>query len=140
MADNDFVVRENVQPDGLHIRRLGGKALYSHVVVIEAKKFVFVSGQLPRASDGSHVGPGDMQLQIEQVGRNLTTALSAVGCTLGDLICTKTYVTDIEEFFKHADIREKYFGPGMPASTTVEVRRLSHPDFLVEVDAIAALK
>ena len=140
MADNDSVMRENVQPDGLHIRKLSGKNLYSHVVVIEAKKFVFVSGQLPRASDGSHVGVGDMRLQIEQVGRNLTTALSAVGCTLKDLICTKTYVTDIEEFFKHADIREKYFGPGMPASTTVEVRRLSHPDFMVEVDAIAVAK
>ncbi len=140
MADNNTVVRENVQPDGLHIRKLGGKALYSHVVVIEAKKFVFVSGQLPRASDGSHVGPGNMRLQIEQVGRNMIAALSAVGCTLNDLICTKTYVTDIEEFFKHADTRAKYFGPGMPASTTVEVRRLSHPDFMVEVDAIAAAK
>ena len=137
MADKHIVVRENVQPDGLYIRKISGKALYSHVVVIEAKKLVFVSGQLPRASDGSHVGRGDMRLQIEQVGRNLTTALSAVGCTLGDLICTKTYVTDIDEFFKHTDVREKYFGPSMPASTTVEVRRLSHPDFMVEVDAIA---
>ena len=132
--------RKNVQPSGLHVRALGGKTLYSHVVVIEAKKLVFISGQLPRGSDGSHVGAGDMRKQIEQVGQNLRTALSAVGCSLKDLVCTKTYVTDIDEFFKHADIREKFFGPGMPASTTVEVRRLSHPDFMVEVDAIAVVR
>jgi len=130
-------MRNNIQPDGLYVRRLGGGALYSHVVVIEAKKVVFISGQLPRAGDGSHVGVGDMRLQIEQVGQNLTIALEAAGCSLESLVSTKTYVTDIDEFFKHADLREKYFGPGMPASTTVEVRRLSHPDFMVEVDAIA---
>ena len=129
--------RKNLQPSGLHIRTLGGKTLYSHVVIIEAKRIAFISGQLPRSADGAHVGVGDMRKQIEQVGQNLMTALSAIGCTLDDLICTKTYVTDIDEFFKHADVREKFFGPGMPASTTVEVRRLSHPDFMVEVDAIA---
>jgi enamine deaminase RidA (YjgF/YER057c/UK114 family) len=48
------------------------------------------------------------------------------------------YVTDIDEFFKHVDVRMEYFG-ALPTSTTVEVRRLAHPDFLVEIDAIAVV-
>jgi enamine deaminase RidA (YjgF/YER057c/UK114 family) len=46
-------------------------------------------------------------------------------------------VVDIEEFFRRVDVRMECFGPALPTSTTVEVRRLAHPDFLVEVDAIA---
>ena len=56
---------------------------------------------------------------------------------MNDLVKTTTFVTDIDEFFRHADIRMEYFGPALPTSTTVEVRRLAHVDFLVEVEAIA---
>ena len=59
--------------------------------------------------------------------------------TLNDLVKTTTYVTDIDAFFTHVDIRMEYFG-ALPTSTTVEVRRLAHPDFLVEVEAMAILE
>jgi enamine deaminase RidA (YjgF/YER057c/UK114 family) len=52
---------------------------------------------------------------------------------------TTTYVTDIEAYFKHVDVRMEYFR-ALPTSTTVEVRRLAHPDFLVEVEAIAVVE
>jgi enamine deaminase RidA (YjgF/YER057c/UK114 family) len=80
-----------------------------------------------------------MGAQIRQVGENLKTALAAAGASLADLVKTTTYVTDIDGFFKHAAMRMEYFGPGLPASTTVEVRRLSHPDFMVEVEAVAVI-
>src|SRR5262249_9793530 len=63
-------------------------------------------------------------------------ALEAAGASLADIVKTNTYVTDIEEFFKHVDVRMEYFG-AMPTSTTVEVRRLAHPDLLVEVEVMA---
>jgi hypothetical protein len=44
-----------------------------------------------------------------------------------------------EEFFKHPEIRHEIFGQSLPTSTTVEVRRLSHPDLMVEVEAIAVI-
>ena len=50
-----------------------------------------------------------------------------------------TFTTDIDEFFRHVDVRMKYFG-ALPTSTTVEVRRLSHPDLLVEIEAIAVIE
>jgi 2-iminobutanoate/2-iminopropanoate deaminase len=95
---------------------------------------------LARDSSGNIVGPGDMRAQIRQVGENLKNALEAAGATLNDLVKTTTFVTDIDEFFRHVDVRHDYLGVSLPASTTVEVRRLSHPDLLVEIEAMAVLR
>jgi enamine deaminase RidA (YjgF/YER057c/UK114 family) len=69
----------------------------------------------------------------------LKAGLAAAGATLNDLVRTNTYVTDIDEYFKHPDLRMEYLAHAMPTSTTVEVRRLAHVDFMVEIDAIAAV-
>src|SRR5215472_4793057 len=130
--------RQNIQPKALAARVVGGHVLYSHVVVVEGKKTVYVSGQLARDANGDTVGKGDMRAQIRQVGENVKAALAAAGATLADIVKTNTYVTDIEEFFKHTDVRMEYFG-ALPTSTTVEVRRLAHPDLLVEVEVIAVI-
>jgi enamine deaminase RidA (YjgF/YER057c/UK114 family) len=130
--------RRNIQPDTLARRVVGGHVLYSHVVVVEARKTIFVSGQLARDAQGHVVGAGDMRVQIRQTGENIKTALAAAGATLNDVVKTNTYVTDIEEFFKHTDVRMEYFG-ALPTSTTVEVRKLAHPDLMVEIEVIAVL-
>jgi len=126
-----------IQPPTLFQRALEGRVLYSHVVVVEAPSLIFISGQLARDKSGTIVGPRDMRRQIEQVGDNLRAALRSAGADLGDLVKTTTFVTDIDEFFRHVDMRHNYLGVGLPASTTVEVRRLSHPDLMVEIEAIA---
>jgi enamine deaminase RidA (YjgF/YER057c/UK114 family) len=113
--------------------------LYSHVVSVEPKRLIFISGQLARDKNGNIAGRGDMRAQMKQTFENLKAALEAAGATLNDLVRTNTYVTDIDEYFKHPDVRMEYLAHAMPTSTTVEVRRLSSPDFLVEVDAIAAV-
>jgi 2-iminobutanoate/2-iminopropanoate deaminase len=128
--------RQNIQPDALARRVVNGNVLYSHVVVVEARKTIFVSGQLARDSKGEVVGKGDMRAQIRQTGENIKAALAAAGATLADVVKTNTYVTDMEEFFKHTDVRAEYFG-ALPTSTTVEVRKLAHPDLLVEIEVIA---
>ena len=128
--------RQNIQPEALSKRVMQGHVLYSHVVVVEGRRTIFIAGQLARDRDGNVVGKGDMRAQIRQVGENLKAALAAAGATLNDLVKTTTYVTDIDEFFKHVDVRMEYFG-ALPTSTTVEVRRLAHPDFMVEIEAIA---
>ena len=131
---------EKIQPEALFKRNVGGHLLYSHVVVASGEKMVFVSGQLARNKNGDIVGAGDMRAQIRQVGENLKNGLEAAGATLDDLVKTTTFVTDIDEFFRHVDIRHDYLGVSLPASTTVEVRRLSHPDLVVEIEAMAVLK
>jgi len=78
-----------------------------------------------------------MARQIRQVGENLAIALAAAGVGAEHLVKTTTYVTDIDEFFKYSEIRAEIFGQNLPTSTTVEVRRLAHPDLMVEIEAIA---
>ena len=131
---------KRIQPEGLHQRALKGHTLYSHVVVASGQSLVFIAGQLARDKDGNIVGKGDMGAQIRQVGENLRVALEAAGVGLKDLVKTTTYVTDIDEFFKHPEIRHEIFGQSLPTSTTVEVRRLSHPDFMVEIEALAVIE
>jgi enamine deaminase RidA (YjgF/YER057c/UK114 family) len=130
--------RKNIQPEALSKRVVDGHVLYSHVVVVEGRRSIFISGQLARDRHGNAVGKGDMRAQLRQVGENIKAALEAAGATLDHLVKTTTYVTDIEEYFKHVDVRMEYFR-ALPTSTTVEVRRLAHPDFLVEVEAIAVV-
>ena len=127
-----------MQPDGLVTRRIGGHVLYSHVVVSEPGRLVMLSGQLARDKDGNIVGKGDMRAQIRQVCENIKLGLAAAGASLQDMIKSNTYVTDIQEYFKHIDVRMEYFG-ALPASTTVEVKGLAHPDLLVEIEVTARL-
>jgi enamine deaminase RidA (YjgF/YER057c/UK114 family) len=107
------------------------------VTVEQATKHIFLSGQLARALDGSCVGKNDMRAQMIQVGENIKAGLESVGVTLNDIVKTTTYVTDMEEFLKHPDLRVQYFGKDLPTSTTVEVRRLVHLDFMIEVEVTA---
>jgi 2-iminobutanoate/2-iminopropanoate deaminase len=133
------VKRERIQPAKLHVRKDGQKVLYSQVIVVEAAdhRQIYVAGQTPRDQEGNCVGKGDMRAQIEQVGENIKDALEAAGATLADVVKTTTYVTDMDEYFKHQDVRMRYFGEALPTSTTVQVSRLSRPEFLVEIEVFA---
>jgi 2-iminobutanoate/2-iminopropanoate deaminase len=124
-----MVERKNLFPETLSKRVVGGHVLYAPVVTVVPGQLIFVSGLLARNSAGEIVGKGDMGRQIRQVGENLKAAL----------VRTQTFTTDIDTFFKHVDVRMEYLGAALPTSTTVEVRRLSHPDFLVEIEAIAVV-
>ena len=132
-------MKKSMQPEVLHKVAVSGRALYSPVVVVAGRHSIFIAGQVARDRDGNVVGKGDMRAQVRQVCMNLTSALETAGATVNDLVRTNTYVTDIDEFFRHVDVRTEFFGPVPPTSTTVEVRRLSHPDFLIEIDAIAVV-
>jgi len=131
--------RQRIQPDKLHIRKDGDRVLYSQVMVVEVggTRQIFIAGQVARDKNGNCIGKGDMRAQIEQVGQNIKDALEAAGATLADVVRTTTYVTDMAEYFKHQDVRMKFFGAALPTSTTVQVSRLSRPEFMVEIEAFA---
>lgn len=131
--------RRNIQPEALHQRRVDNRVLYSHVVSVEPRRLIFISGQVARDTDGRIVGARDMRAQLRQTLENVKAALEAADASLRDLVRTNTYVTDIDEYFKHTDVRMEYYSHAMPTSTTVEVRRLAQPELMVEIDAIAAV-
>src|SRR5213594_2365530 len=107
------ITRKNIQPETLAAPIRSGHTLYSHVVAVEGRRLVFVAGQLARDRAGNVVGKGDMRAQIRQVGENIKAALATAGATLGDIVKTNTYVTDMDEYFKHVDVRMEYFGPAL---------------------------
>lgn len=131
--------RRNVDSPNLFERRVSGHKLYSHAVSVQGGRTVYLSGQLARNKAGEIVGRGDMRAQLRQVGENLREALAAAGASLEHVVKITVFVTDIEEFFRHVDVRAEYFGKSQAASSTVEVRRLAHPDFLVEIEAVAVV-
>ena len=132
------VVREGYQPPQLLTRVIGGQKLYWHVLsVAGGQRMIFISGQVPRNRDGQLVGKGDMAKQIEQVGENIKACLEAAGATLDDLVKITSFTTDIDEFFRQAATRNRYFGTALPASTAVEVRRLADPEWMIEIEATA---
>ena len=134
-----MIARRNLFPEGLSKRVVGGHLLYAPVVTVVPGQLVFVAGLLARNAEGEIVGKGDMARQIRQVGENLKIALAAAGATLDDLVRTQTFTTDIDAFFRYVDVRMEYFG-ALPTSTTVEVKRLSHPDLMVEIEAFAVIE
>ena len=89
------IKRGKIQPQGIHVSMVDGKARYTQVVTVSGTgKMIFVAGQLARNAQGVCVGKGDMRAQIQQVGENIKTCLEAVGATLADIVKTNTYVTD----------------------------------------------
>ena len=135
-----MVERQNIFPEGLSKRVVKGHLLYAPVVTVVPGKLVFLSGILSRNENGEIVGKGDMRRLIQQVFSNIRTALAAAGATFADVVKRQTFTTDIEAYYQHIDARMEYCGDALSTSTAVEVRRLSHPDFLIEVEVIAVVK
>ncbi len=81
-----------------------------------------------------------MKAQIEQVGKNVGACLAAGGASVKDIVFTVSYVTQPAEFVKYADLRLRYFGPPTPQSAILPVPQLAGPDYLVQVEAFAAIK
>jgi enamine deaminase RidA (YjgF/YER057c/UK114 family) len=110
------------------------------VALRDGGHWLAVAGQVARDEAGNVVGKGDLRAQIEQVGKNVDACLSAGGASVKDIFLTVSYVTEPAEFDKYADLKLRYFGPPSPDSATVPVPQLANPDFLVQVEAYAAIR
>jgi enamine deaminase RidA (YjgF/YER057c/UK114 family) len=107
------------------------------VALRDGGHWVVVGGQVARDEAGSVVGKGDLQQQIEQVGKNVAACLEAGGATVKDIVFTVSFVKQPTEFDKYADLRQRYFGPPSPESTVVAMPQSINPDLLVQVEAFA---
>ena len=114
--------------------------VFSQATVVEAKgRLVFVSGMTARRSDGTIAGVGDITEQTRQVCENIKAAVEAAGGTLDDVCRVDVYVRNMEHFDAIHKVRSQYFKPPLPASTMVEVTKMTSPDYLIEINAIAVL-
>ncbi len=102
-------------------------------------RLLFVSGLTARQANGDVAHVGDIAGQTRQVLTNLQNILEEAGATLDHVVRIVTYLRNIEDHPAMHAVRREYFGDEPPASTTVEISRLYHPDQLIEVEATAAL-
>jgi enamine deaminase RidA (YjgF/YER057c/UK114 family) len=114
--------------------------VFSHATVVEAAgKLVFISGMTARRADGSIAGIGDITQQTRQVCENIKAAVEGAGGTLDHVCRVDVYVRNMEHFEAIHKVRAEYFKPPLPASTMVEVTKMTSPDYLIEINAIAVV-
>jgi enamine deaminase RidA (YjgF/YER057c/UK114 family) len=116
---------------------------YSQITKVNKATLIYISGQVPNDASGKLVGEGNFEAQVEQVYVNLKLAVEAAGGTMADIVKINTYLVapvDQAAIPKLRAIRDRYVNTAKPpASTLVMVSRLVSPDWLVEVEAVAAL-
>lgn len=114
---------------------------YSHVASISpGSRLVWTSGQLPVATDGTPAAVGDWAAQTRQAMRNVGAALAAAGATWDDVFKLTFYVTDTSELTTVRGVRDEFVNVERPpTSSLVQVAGLVRPEFLLEVEAAAAV-
>ena len=113
------------------------KVGYSRAV--RSGTFIAVSGSAAVGADGNLVGAGDPYLQAKRCIDVIAEALEAAGASLADVVRTRIFVTDIEQWAEIARAHREAFGEIMPATSMVEVSRLIDPAMLVEIEADAVV-
>jgi enamine deaminase RidA (YjgF/YER057c/UK114 family) len=112
-------------------------ARYSHGVEVPAgQRLVFCSGQLGALPDGTV--PEGVEAQAEQCFRNVAAILGEAGLTLADIVRINAYVTGREHLAGYMAVRDRMVAAPPPASTLVIVSGFSRPEFVVEVEVVAA--
>lgn len=113
---------------------------YTHVVIPQGGRVVFIAGQVSADRTGAVVGKGDFKAQAKQVFENLKTAVEAAGGTLSDVAKINVYATDLSQIAALREVRQQYFTGNPPASTLVQVVGLARPEFMLEIEAIVAIR
>jgi enamine deaminase RidA (YjgF/YER057c/UK114 family) len=112
---------------------------YSHAVEVpEGSRLLYVSGEVGSLRDGT-VAEG-IVAQAEACWQNIIAILADAGLTVADLVKITTYLVRPEDVGAAGAARGRYFGDARPGSTTIIVRALVNPGWLIEIDAVAAAK
>ncbi len=112
----------------------------TQVVDVRHARMIYLSGQTP--TDAAYkVGSQDFRAQLNQVFDNIEIALATAGATLADIVKTTTYITDLAHRQALREVRIARLGHlhAPPANTALVVASLIEPEFLVEVDVVAAV-
>ncbi|HEX5166027.1 MAG TPA: RidA family protein [Thermomicrobiales bacterium] len=110
---------------------------YSRAIRVD--RFVYVSGTTATDDDGNAVGANDPAAQTDYIIQKIERALSEAGASLRDVVRTRIYVTNADDWEAIGRVHGRYFADIRPSNVLVEVSRLVGSDYLVEIEADAVL-
>ncbi|MDH4098605.1 MAG: RidA family protein [Nitrospira sp.] len=126
------MARQNISTGGPWEGKIG----YSRAV--RAGAALYVSGSTAMTPSGL-VGKGDPYAQTIQTFKTIEAALKQAGASLNDVVRTRIYMVNIDQWQEVGRAHGEIFGTIRPATTMVEVKRLIDPDMLVEIEADAVV-
>jgi enamine deaminase RidA (YjgF/YER057c/UK114 family) len=112
---------------------------YSHGVIIETGRTLYVAGQTSRDVQGNIVCKGDAAGQTRQLLENMKRVVEGAGGRMEDVAKTTVFITDIKHREAVGQVRREFFKGNPPANTLLVVAGLADPAFLVEIEAIVPL-
>ena len=124
------MARQNVSTGGPWEGKIG----YSRAVRVGQS--VQVSGTTAMTGSGL-VGKDDPYAQTIQALKTIEAALVQAGASIADVVRTRIYMANIDQWQEVGRAHGEIFGAIRPATTRVEVKRLIDPDMLVEIEADA---
>ena len=112
---------------------------YSHAVEVpEGSRLLYISGEVGALPNGTV--PVGIDAQAEACWRNITAILADAGMGIGDLVKITTYLVRPEDVAAAGAARAKHFGDARPGSATIIVKALVMPQWLIEIEAVAAAR
>ena len=112
---------------------------YSHGIIVETGRTLYVAGQTSRDAQGNVVCKGDAAGQTRQVLENMKRVIEGAGGRMEDVAKTTVFITDIKHREAVGQVRREFFQGDPPANTLLVVAGLADPAFLVEIEAIVPL-
>lgn len=112
---------------------------YSHGIIVEAGRTLYVAGQTSRDAQGNIVCKGDAAGQTRQALENMKKVVEGAGGRMEDVAKTTVFITDIRNRDAVGRVRREFFKGDPPANTLLVISSLADPAFLVEIEAIVPL-
>lgn len=125
----------NVQRNPSSVAPPGGR--YTHAIEVPPNaRWLHISGQVGTAPDGTV--PAEFGAQVENCWRNILAILADAGMGIEDLVKVTVFLTRHENVGPYREARDRIIGDARPASTLVVVTSLVRPEWLCEIEAVAA--